>query len=312
MLRLDKVARLSGRKRLAVGLIPLAAAVVSLLVASGAVGGSSDPTRPIAVNQTDGFGNDRVVAFTYFQNFDCVHGPFTDLDRDGNVAAVDPDEFQETDCIVNVAPEDSTIDPTGGPVGSTEPLFVIAPLFDADNDNEADRDGDGVRDPAFEAALTGLFGDVPDAFDPTPGVDVQCPEPGAAPRPGFPNGLTQHKGAFGTCTMHPMKVDVGPAIGAPTFKVALPNHSHIIDGANFGAIWWRIVVVFIADRNFWPDVNGRTPNGRTMDSVADLRAAQKAGKASGDIPTNFFLFFDSRQFAGSSSSVSHARRVHLH
>lgn len=282
--------RIGRRTVLLLGLA--ATAAVTLLAVSAAVGGGAEPMRPIAVNQTDGFGNDRLVAFTYFQNFDCVHGPFTDLDRDGEVAAVDPDEFQETDCIVNVAPEDTSIDPAGDPADSTEPLFVIAPLFDADNDNEADRDGDGVRDPAFEAALTGLFGDVPDAFDPTPGVDVQCPEPGPP--------LTQHTGDYGTCTMHPLKVDVGPAIGAPTFKVALPNHSHIIDGANFGAIWWRIVVVFITDPDFWPDVNGMTPNGGTMDSVADLRAAQAAGKASSDIPTNFNLFFDSRELASHS------------
>lgn len=34
-----------------------------------------------------------------------------------------------------------------------------------------------------------------DAFDPTPGVDVQCAEPGPP--------TTTHKGGFGTCTMHP-------------------------------------------------------------------------------------------------------------
>ena len=44
-----------------------------------------------------------------------------------------------------------------------------------------------------------LAGFVPDAFDPTPGVPVQCPEPGGP--------LSQQKGAFGTCTMHPTHID---------------------------------------------------------------------------------------------------------
>src|SRR2546430_9266442 len=47
---------------------------------------------------------------------------------------------------------------------------------------------------ALATALRQEFGFVPDAFDPTPGVPVQCPEPGPP--------LTQHKGEFGTCTMH--------------------------------------------------------------------------------------------------------------
>ena len=42
---------------------------------------------------------------------------------------------------------------------------------------------------------------VPDAFDPTPGVPVQCPEPGA--------GLSQHEVDFGTCSMHPTQLDLG-------------------------------------------------------------------------------------------------------
>lgn len=121
-------------------------------------GTESKPMRPIDVNQTDGFGNEKLLVFTYFQNFSCIHEPFDDLDGaghagDGLVAAVDPDEFQTTNCILGDSGSGSlpTIDPTGKPIAGTEPLFVIVPFFDADNDGTVD------------------------ALDASPGVDVQCP-----------------------------------------------------------------------------------------------------------------------------------------
>ena len=76
-----------------------------------------------------------------------------------------------------------------------------------------------------------------------------------------------------------------------------PNHSHIIDGGNFGAIWWQVIVVLVTDPTIWPDVVGT----RGLTSVEALRAAQANGQASADIPSNFFLFFDSRQFPHSGS-----------
>jgi len=244
------------------------------------------PSRPINVNQTDAYGNERLLAFTYFMNFQCVHQPFDDLDNNGRVAAVDPNEFQSPRCVVGRAPR---IDPTGKPISNTEPLFVIVPFFDADGDGEA-------ASPELGAALRSLFGFVPDAFDPTPGVPVQCPEPGLP--------LTKHKGEFGTCTMHPSTLDLGPVLGqlgavpaGTAVKVPTPNHSHIIDGGNFGAIWWQVIVVLVTDPTIWPDVNGT----RGLTSVDALRAAQASGQASADIPSNFFLFFDSRQFPHSGS-----------
>lgn len=243
------------------------------------------PTQPIAVNQTEGFGAEQLLAFTYFMNFDCVHGPFDDFDKNGKAAAIDPDQFQTADpkppqtsnCVVGV---DSALDPRGKPASETEKLFVIVPFFDR---------GGEANSPALTAALKSLFGFVPEAFNPTPTVAVQCPEPGGT--------RTQHKGDFGTCTMHPKQLDLGPVLGSTTpINVPLPNHSHIIDGGNFGAIWWRIVVVLINDASFWPDADGISPSGQTLNSVKDLRAVQAAGKATADIPSNFFLFFDSRKF----------------
>ena len=126
-------------------------------------------------------------------------------------------------------------------------------------------------------------------------MPVQCPEPGPP--------LSKLKGAFGTCTMHTSKVDLGPVLNQlglvpknggrlPKVVVPTPNHDHIIDGTNFGKIWWQVRVVLVNKESDWPDVNGT----KGLTSVADLRKAQAAGDASADIPTNFFLFFDSRQF----------------
>lgn len=270
----------------------LAATIAALALSTAlvaVVSAGSDPIRPIRVDQTDGFGNDRLVVFTYSRNYDCITQPFDDLDSNGTQAATDPNEFQTPHCIVGRQP---TIDPNLRPIKDTAKLWVLVPFFDADADGQA---ADGSRctplacSGGLAKVLHDLFGIVPDAFDPTPGVPVQCPEPGLP--------LTQHTGAFGTCTMHPIQVDLGPlvatALGLPAgtpVMLPTPNHSHLIDGANFGSIWWHIQVVLVLDQAVWPGVDGTTG----INSVAKLRAAQAAGKASGDITTNFFLPFDSR------------------
>jgi hypothetical protein len=51
--------------------------------------------------------------------------------------------------------------------------------------------------------------------------------------------------------------------------------------------------LLVNDPALWPDVDGT----KGLTSVDAMRKAQAAGKASADIPTNFFLFFDSREFA---------------
>jgi hypothetical protein len=40
--------------------------------------------QELAPNQTNGFGNNRLVTFTYLQNFDCVDQPTLDLDSTGS------------------------------------------------------------------------------------------------------------------------------------------------------------------------------------------------------------------------------------
>ena len=51
-------------------------------------------------------------------------------------------------------------------------------------------------------------------------------------------------------------------------------------------------MVLVTDPGVWPNVSGTSG----LNSVAALRAAQASGRASADIPSNFFLLFDSREF----------------
>ena len=254
------------------------------VTASASGSASADPSRPIRVDQTDGYADGSVVVFTYGQNYQCVHEPFDDRDGDGIPAAQDPDEFQKPICEVGFGTKVG-IDPAGEPAGETEDLFVIVPFFDADHDGEAA----GGLAPTLANIFGGL---VPDAFDPTPGVPVQCPEPGGA--------LSAQKGAFGTCTMHPTQIDYAQLLsevrpdlfaGLKNLNLPLVNHSHIIEGKNFNPVWWHLKVVLVTDQSVWPDVNGTTG----LRSVEDIAAAQAAGKALPTINSNFFLFFGSRE-----------------
>ena len=268
-----------------VALVGLAASFGLYGVTASASGTSSaDPSRPIRVDQTDGYADGKVAVFTYGQNYQCVHQPFDDRDGDGIPAAQDPDEFQRPICEVGFGTKVG-IDPAGEPIEKTEDLYVIVPFFDADHDGEAA----GGLAPTLSSIFGGL---VPDAFDPTPGVPVQCPEPGGA--------LSAQKGAFGTCTMHPTQIDYAQLLsevrpdlfaGLKNLNLPLVNHSHIIEGANFNPVWWHLKVVLVTDQSVWPDVNGTTG----LRSVEDIAAAQAAGKALPTINSNFFLFFGSRE-----------------
>lgn len=271
-----------------------------------AVGGSDKPMRPIAINQTDTYADGQVGALTYYQNYSCVHDPLKDLDGDGMPAAADPEEFQSADfqgprCVVG---KTSTLDPAGDPSGKTEPVYVIVPFFQA-----GDGDVVGGEDGAIAKYLDSQFGGLrPEAFDPTPDVPVQCPEPG------LPN--SKLTGEFGTCTMHPRLLDLDPALKAlgaktpsevfgldKTVPLPLVNHSHVIGNVNFKAVWWKVVVVLVTDQKAWPDVNGT----KGITSVEKLRAAEKSGQAiPAEVPSNFYLFFDSREMA------AHAAAGHVH
>jgi len=47
----------------------------------------------LAPDQTHGFGKNKLVTFTYLQNFDCVDQPKLDLDFNGILAQSDPNEM---------------------------------------------------------------------------------------------------------------------------------------------------------------------------------------------------------------------------
>ena len=235
----------------------------------------------LAINQTQGFGADDLLKFTYQIQFDCVDQAFDDRNYNGVPAAEDPAEFYAPPTCQIGAP--STLSPAGISSQQTDKLFVLVPFFETN-----------PKEPAFSetlgAQLKQLFGFVPDAFKVHPGVAVQCPEPGAP--------ITPFEGKPGTCTMHPLQQDLGPMLAAlhlippkTILNVPLVNHSHLLDNSqiNQAAEWWQVIVVLVKDPGAWPDRSGR--HGIT--SVAKLRAAQAKNVASADVPSNFFLFFSS-------------------
>jgi len=140
----------------------------------------------LAPNQTNGFGNGRLITFTYLQNFDCVDQPLLDLDFNGKLAQSDPNEMQTPICQAVTEP---TQDPTGGNLKHTAHLYVLVPMFGSDKDPthamacpSGGRPGElcGV---ALGKALLSLFGHIPEAWLTKPSVATQCPDP-SHPVPG--------------------------------------------------------------------------------------------------------------------------------
>jgi len=261
--------------------LTVAACVCVALVAGNA-------SAQLAPNQTNGFGNGRLITFTYLENFDCVDEPTMDLDFNGVKAQSDPNEMQTPICQVVTEPEH---DPTGGDLKHTAHLYVLVPMFGTDtNPNDAMACPNGGRPgelcgAALGKALISLFGHIPEAWRTTPGVKTQCPDPNN-PVPG-------------TCTMHSSSVDLSVLLAgtdgipkpptAPLF-VPTPNHSHIVDNSrvNTQPIWWEVRPVLIMDKNDWP-----TPNGSSgITSVKAMDAAEAVGRAV-EVGSNFFLFFSS-------------------
>jgi hypothetical protein len=251
--------------------------------------GTSVASAQLAPNQTQGFGNDRIVTFTYLQNFDCVDEPAMDLDFNGIAAQSDPNEMQLPICQVITEP---SADPAGGDIRHTAHLYVLVPMFGNDTNPADAMDCPGTpREHELCGvdlgnALIGLFGFVPEAWKRTPAVSTQCPDPNN-PIPG-------------TCTMHSSTVDLSVLLAAmhmppqtptATTLVPTPNHSHVVDNSrtNTGAIWWEVRPVLIFDQNDWPAADGSS--GITSSSAMD--AAEEAGRAV-EVGSIFFLFFESQ------------------
>jgi hypothetical protein len=243
----------------------------------------------LAPNQTNGFGNGRLVTFTYLQNFGCVDQPTMDLDRNGVMAQSDPNEMQTPICQVVTEP---TADPSGADIKHTAHLYVLVPMFSVDNDqNAADampcpnggRPGE-LCGAALGHTLISLFGFVPEAWKTHPSVATQCPDPNN-PVPG-------------TCTMHASSVDLSQLLfatghtGPPTGPVFLPtpNHSHVVDNSRVDTqpIWWEVRPVLVKNQADWPSADGSS--GITSSKAMD--DAEAAGRAV-EVGSNFFLFFSS-------------------
>src|SRR5215471_2132347 len=73
----------------------------------------------LAPNQTNGFGDGKLLTFTYQQNFDCIEQPQMDLDFNGVPAESDPNELQTPICQPITEP---TEDPTGRDIKRTAHL----------------------------------------------------------------------------------------------------------------------------------------------------------------------------------------------
>lgn len=241
-------------------------------------------------NQTLGYGAGQLLTFSYTQNFDCIDQPSDDLNFNGIIAANDPGEMQTPICQVGTNPSINPPGQVGNPFETTEPLFVLVPLFSTDNDqnpNDAISCNNVVQGtlcgPALGTELITLFGALPEAFKATPLVYTQCPEPGSAP---------------GTCTMHASRLDLAPVLaqlgftGPPTANVFVPtpNHSHVLlnQDVNLKPIWWQVVPVLVTSQSEWPAKDGSSG----ITSFKALQAAKTAGTAI-VAPSNFFLFFGS-------------------
>ena len=265
--------------------IPRPAFVLAVVASFAAL--ASAQAKP---NQTQGYGAGQPLTFTYTQNFDCVDQPNTDLNFNGIAADKDPGEMQIPICQVGTQPTINPPGKVGNPAVTTEPLYVLVPMFSTDNDqnpNDAISCDNVVQGticgPTLGSTLISLFGALPEAFKAKPAVFTQCPEAGTTP---------------GTCTMHASRLDLGPALVALGYLkppvantfVPSPNHSHVVndDAINDPAIWWQVIPVLVLNQNDWPSKDG----GTGISSFAAIQAAIKAGTAV-EAPSNFFLFFSS-------------------
>ncbi|HYL37713.1 MAG TPA: hypothetical protein VEV17_17490 [Bryobacteraceae bacterium] len=256
-------------------------------------------------NQTNGFGNGRLVTFTYLQNFDCVDQPFLDLDFNHIKAQSDPNEMQIPICQAVTEPSQ---DPAGGDIKHTAHLYVLVPMFSVDDDQNPD---DAMECPfvrtnelcghALGMALINRFHFLPEAWkkNVNPAITTQCPDPGNP--------------VAGTCTMHASSVDLSVLLANPgttpttPIFVPTPNHSHVIDNSrvNSGAIWWEVRPVLVLHQSDWPSADGTS--GITSAKIMD--EAEAAGRAM-EVGSNFFLFFSSEQSSmGAAMQHMHANTV---
>src|SRR5438477_8284747 len=203
--------------------LPLFAAVLLLA--------GTTASAQLAANQTNGFGNSRLVTFTYLQNFDCVDQPALDLDFNKIKAQSDPNEMQIPICQPITEP---TQDPAGGDIKHTAHLYVLVPMFSVNNDqnpNDAMPCPNGGRTgelcgPDLGKALISLFGFVPEAWKAkvNPAITTQCPDPNN-PVPGTCTMHASSVDSHGSAQSNPASASSLPAIGPASGTIAFPRRS---------------------------------------------------------------------------------------
>jgi hypothetical protein len=258
----------------------------------------------LARNETAGYGYHQQLIFNYTQNYSCVEQPNDNLNFNHGQAQSDPSETGAPICQANFNP---TINPPGNrgnPRSTTDPLYVLVPMFSSDNDqNPNDAIGCANVRPgalcgsALGSTLIQLFGAVPEGFKTKPLVYVQCPSP---------------NDVAGTCTMHANQIDIAPLLAklgyipqpvTANIFVPLPNHSHVLINStiNQAPEWWQVIPVLVLNAADWPNQAGTSG----INSESALQAAINAKQAV-FVPSNFFLYFGSRVMSGMAMNAPRA------
>jgi hypothetical protein len=229
-------------------------------------------------NMIEGYAEGTVVALEYLQTYYCPTMPSSDLDPpfghgNGHPQSEDPSEYQVPPCFFgdtgtgSILPDDLKF----GAFPGVKTFYGLAPWFGG---LSAHSDG--------PPTALGM------ANGPASDVDTQCTEPGPP--------ITDRHGQPGTCLMHPSTLRFAKIFDDPRRQppdpVALPQHSHLFPETSAPAGWWNIRGVAIYDRSIWPDHDGNCPAGppRCVTSIAALRAAQRTGQASIDVPSNVYFY----------------------
>ena len=109
--------------------------------------------------------------------------------------------------------------------------------------------------------------------------------------PLFPNPSPAPMCGVASCPNHPLNVDLSRIAGAlsaspdAVANVALPAHSHILDG-NAGG-WWDVKIVAVTNQAAWAEL-ARDKSQATMDRLIGTTDSGVLGP----IPTNLYLFFN--------------------
>jgi len=261
----------------ALGAVGLPAPRVEVARAAGTSQEAPAAVRRPLHNMVEGYAEGQVVALEYLQTYYCPTTPSSDLEPpfghgDGHPQSEDPSEYQVPPCFAgdtgtgSILPDHLHAEAFPG----VKPMFAMAPWF-------GPSPGSGSPPTALATAN-----------GPADDVDTHCSEPGPP--------ITEHRGQPGTCLMHPATVRMAKIFDDPDRQPPdpgpLPAHSHVLSETSAAPGWWVTRVVMVYDRSVWPDHDGNCPAGppRCVTSIAALRAAQKTGQASIDVPSNLYFY----------------------